>query len=74
MEAEAGLARATIVEAETEMRLTHDAKVEAETQALLAWETTALVEKQRDVAQIAEKRLVDELQRELFFMLILILL
>ena len=55
------MARAAKVEAETKTRLACDAKAEAETQALLAWETTSLVEKQRD-----------ELQRELFFMLILI--
>ena len=48
--------------------------MEAETQALLAREATTLVEKQRDEARTAEKRLADELQRELFFMLILILL
>ena len=74
MEAEAGLARDAKVEAETETRLACDTKAEAETQALLAWETIALVEKQRDEAQTVEKRLTDELQRELFFMLILILL
>ena len=68
------MARAAKVEAETEMRLGHDAKVEVETQALLAWETIALVEKQRDEARMVEKRLANELQRELFFMLILILL
>ena len=62
------------VEADTKTRLARDAKAEAETQALLAWEATTLVEKQRDEARTAEKRLADELQRELFFMLILILL
>ena len=66
--------RAAKVEAETKMHLARDTKVERETQALLAWETIALVEKQRDEAQTVEKRLTDELQRELFFMLILILL
>ena len=66
--------RAAKVEAETETCLACDAKVEAETQALLAREDIALVEKQRDEAQTMEKRLTNELQRELFFMLILILL
>ena len=69
-----GLARAAMVEAETKMCLVRDAKAEAETQALLAWEPTTLVEKQRDEARMVEKRLADELQCELFFMLILILL
>ena len=73
-DAKAGFAHATKVEAETETCLAHDAKVEVETQALLAQETTAPVEKQRDEARKAEKRLTDELQCELFFMLILILL
>ena len=68
------MARATKVEAETETCLAHDAKVEVETQALLAREAMTLVEKQRDEVQTAEKLLADELQRELFFMLILILL
>jgi len=68
------LARAAKVEAKTEMRLARDAKAEVETQALLAREATALVEKQMDEARTAEKRLADELQRELFFMLTLILL
>ena len=68
------MVRAAKVEAETKMHLARDTKVERETQALLAWETIALVEKQRDEAQTVEKRLTDELQRELFFMLILILL
>ena len=68
------MARVAKVEAETETRLARNAKAEAETQALLAREATALVEKQRDEARTAEKRLADELQRELFFMLILILL
>ena len=68
------LARATKVEAETEMRLARDVKVEAKTQVLLAWEAIALVEKQSDEAWMVEKQLTDELQRELFFMLILILL
>ena len=49
------MAHAAKVEAETEMRLVRDAKAEAETQALLVWETTALVEKQRDEARTAEK-------------------
>ena len=62
------------MEAETEMRLARDVKAEVETQALLAREATTLVEKQRDEAQMAEKWLADELQCELFFMLILILL
>ena len=68
------LARATKVEAENKTRLAHDAKAEVETQALLVWETTTLMEKQRDKARIAVKRLADELQHELFFILILILL
>ena len=68
------MARAAKVEAEIKTRLVRDAKAEVETQALLAWEATALVEKQRDEARMAEKRLTDELQHELFFMLILILL
>ena len=68
------MAHAAKVEAETETCLVHDAKAEVETQALLAWEATGLVEKQRDEAQTVEKRLTDELQCELFFMLILILL
>jgi len=68
------LARANKVEVETEMRLAHDAKAKVETHALLAWEATALVEKQRDEARTVERRLTDELQHELFFMLILILL
>ena len=65
------MARAAKVEAKTEMRLARDAKAEAETQALLAWAATTLVEKQRDEARTAKKRLTDKLQRE-FFMLILI--
>ena len=68
------MAHAAKVEAKIKTRLEHDAKAEAETQALLAWEATTLVEKQRDEAQTVEKRLTDELQCELFFMLILILL
>ena len=68
------MARATKVEEETKMHMARDAKAEVETQALLAQETTAPVEKQRDEARKAEKRLTDELQCELFFMLILILL
>ena len=67
VEAEVGLACATKVEAETKTRLACDAKAEVETQALLAWEAIALVEKQRDEARTVE-------QRELFFMLIPILL
>ena len=62
------------MEAETKTRLACDAKVKVETQALLAREAIVLVEKQRDEARTVEKRLVDELQHELFFMLILILL
>ena len=50
-----GLARAAMVEAETKMCLVRDAKAEAETQPLLAWETMALVEKQRDEVQAVEK-------------------
>ena len=68
------MAHAAKVEAKNKTRLAHDAKAEVETQALLAQEATALMEKQRDEAQTVEKRLTDELQRELFFMLILILL
>ena len=68
------MGHAAKVEAETEKRLARDAKAEAETQALLAWEPTTLVEKQRDEARMVEKRLANELQRELFFMLILIFL
>ena len=66
--------RAAKVEAETKTRLARDAKAEAETQALLAREAIMLVEKQRDEAQTAEKIIADKLQRELFFMLILVLL
>ena len=68
------MASAAKVETETETLLARDAKVEVETQALLAQEATTLVEKQRDEARMVEKRLADELQLELFFMLILILL
>jgi len=68
------LPRAAKVEAETKTRLACDAKVKVETQALLAREAIVLVEKQRDEARTVEKRLADELQHELFFMLILILL
>ena len=49
------MARAAKVEVETEMHLALDAKAKAETQALLVWEATALVEKQRDEARIAGK-------------------
>ena len=60
--------------AETEARLTCDAKVEAETQALLAHEAKALAEKERDEALTVKKQLVEELNHKLFLMSIPLLL
>ena len=48
--------------------LVHDAKVEAETQALLAHEAKVLVEKERDEALTVKEQLTEELNRKLFLM------
>jgi len=59
---------------ETEACLACDAKVEAETQALLVHEAKALAEKERDEALMAKKQLAKELNRKLFLMSIPLLL
>ena len=60
--------------AEIKAHLTRDAKVEAETQALLAHEAKALAEKERDEALMEKKQLVKELNHKLFVMSIHLLL
>ena len=59
---------------ETEARLACDAKVEAETQALLAHEAKVLTEKERDEALMVKEQLTKELNCKLFLMSIPLLL
>ena len=54
--------------------MARDAKVEAKTQALLAHEAKALVEKEKDEALMLEKQHAEEVNRKLFLMSIPLLL
>jgi len=54
--------------------LARDAKVEAETQVLLAHEAKVLTKKERDEALTAKEQLAEELNRKLFLISIPLLL